>query len=224
MRLIDAVPLPIFLAWLPGLLLLLLAAQVRSFAAPEMFAEVLASAEHIEQLRAGGLVLYLRHGATDVNYPDRIPVDIHDCSTQRPLSAQGREQLGDVAAYWARLDIPLEQVISSPFCRARETAHQVFPDRVVSVDEALLYTAAMPSAEKRPAVERTVYWLSKPLNAGSNRVVVAHGPNIAELMDYLPTEASITLFRPLGVEQGFAYVASIPAWHWPELLMELGLE
>lgn len=224
MHLPDAVSRPLFQPWLLGILLILLTGTARPVDAPAVFTEVLATPEHIELMRAGGLVLYMRHGATDVNYPDNIPVDIHDCLSQRPLSAQGREQLDEIAVYWARLGIPLDKVISSPFCRAQETAQRVFAPMPVTVDEALLYTAAMPSAEKRPAVERTAYWLSKPPSAARNRVVVAHGPNIAELMDYLPAEASITLFRPLGGDQGFTYVASIPAMHWPELLAAMVLE
>lgn len=213
-----------FQPWLLGILLSLVTGLAKSGDAPDVFVEVLASAAHIDELRAGGLVLYMRHGATDVNHPDQIPVDIHDCSTQRSLSAQGREQLDEIAAYWMRLHIPLDRVISSPFCRAQETARRVFGGVAVTVDEALLYTAAMPSAEKRPAVERTAYWLSEPIYSAHSRVIVAHGPNIAELMDYLPSEASMTLFRPLGTDQGFAYVASIPAGHWPALLEELALE
>src|SRR5690606_13633757 len=78
----------------------------------------------------------------------------------------------------------------------------------------------MPAAERKPAVERTRLHLSEPVSPmGTNRIVVAHGPNIAELMDYLPKEGTLILFRPLG--QGpFEYLASIPPAHWPELLRQ----
>jgi len=34
----------------------------------------------------------LRHGATDNSRPDRVPaVDLKDCATQRPLTAEGRQ-------------------------------------------------------------------------------------------------------------------------------------
>jgi hypothetical protein len=41
-------------------------------------------------LRVGGLVLVIRHAATDFSTPDQDPVVVSDCSTQRNLSAQGR--------------------------------------------------------------------------------------------------------------------------------------
>lgn len=38
------------------------------------FVEVPATAATVQQLRAGGYVLYLRHGTTDNTHPDRTPV------------------------------------------------------------------------------------------------------------------------------------------------------
>lgn len=191
--------------------------------APE-FQVVAATAQHIELLRQGGLVLYMRHGRTDARFPDQIPVDLNDCNKQRPLSDQGREQLAEIGGYIALLHLPYQQVISSPFCRAQETAGLVFA-QPLTVDVALRYTAAMSTEEKQPAVERTRHWISKPLtSSGQNRVVVAHGPNIAEIMDYLPPEASIIIFRPAPeTGQGFQYVASIEPQHWEKLLQELDL-
>ena len=89
---------------------------------------------------------------------------------------------------------------------------------VVEIDPALRYTAAMPEAEKAPAVQRTRELISTTVaEPGVNRVVVAHGPNIAELMDYLPREATLVIFRPLGGGR-FEYLASIEPRHWPALL------
>lgn len=187
------------------------------------FTPVLAGPQHVVLLREGGLVIYMRHGATDARYPDLIPVRLDDCGSQRPLTDAGRQQLDQIGRYFARLDVPFDQVISSPFCRAVESAQRVF-QRPVNVDVALRYTAAMPEAEKAPAVERTRHWLSLPVEPGkTNRVVVAHGPNIAELMDYLPGEGTMILFRPLGPGRGFEYLASITPSHWPTLLKALGL-
>lgn len=53
--------------------------------------------------------------------------------------------------------------------------------------------------------------------AGRNRLLVAHGPNLMDLMGYFPKEATLVVFRPKG--QGrFGYVASILPASWPELL------
>lgn len=201
------------------------AADTQELPARSAFKPVVASAAHIETLRAGGFVIYMRHGTTDARFPDRIPVRIDDCGSQRPLTDAGRAELDRMGAYFARLGVPYSRVISSPFCRARERARRVFGEPV-EVDPLLMYTATMSAADKAPAVARTREWLSTPVAAvGDNRVVVAHGPNIAEVMDYLPREATLVIFRPQDAAgAGFEYVASIEPGHWPELLQALGLE
>lgn len=200
-----------------------LAAAEISIPAPADFHVVPATAAHIQLLKQGGLVIYMRHGRTDPRFPDLIPVNLDNCDSQRPLSDEGRQLLDQVGENFAKLKIPYRIAISSPFCRAQESAKRVFGEPI-EVDIPLRYTAAMPDAEKQPAVERTREWISKPVtDEGYNRVVVAHGPNIAEIMDYLPPEGTMIIFRPLGA-QGFAYIASIEPDHWPALLQELELE
>ncbi|GAB3365877.1 MULTISPECIES: histidine phosphatase family protein [Giesbergeria] len=190
---------------------------------PAHFRVIPANKSHVQLLRRGGLVLYMRHGATDARIPDQIPVKLDDCQSQRPLTDAGRTQLDQIKGFISRLRLPYNELISSPFCRAVESARRVF-GASVQIDPELRYTATMPEAEKKPAVARTRHWLSRKVStAGHNRVVVAHGPNIAELMDYLPPEATLILFRPLGgsAHPGFEYIASIEPSHWPQLLSQL---
>lgn len=185
-----------------------------------------AAPQHIAKLRDGGLVIYMRHGATDARIPDQIPVVIEDCASQRPLSDAGRAQLDAIGIHFAKLRLPHQAPISSPFCRAIESARRVFGEPI-QIDTDLRYTASMPDAEKAPAVARTRYWISLPLaEPDTNRIVVAHGPNIAEIMDYLPREGTMVIFRPLGTESapGFEYIASIEPEYWPLLLEALGIE
>ena len=189
------------------------------------FKPTLPTAQHLRLLRQGGLVLYMRHGPSDARRPDQVPVQLNDCSTQRPLTDAGRKYLDQMARDVARLQLPYQGVISSPFCRVEESARTVFGEPVI-LDASLLYTAAMPALEKRPAVERTRYWLSLPVvEKGLNRVVVAHGPNLAEIMDYLPPEGTLLIFRPLGLQAdpSFEYLASVAPGQWGALLKTLGV-
>ena len=189
------------------------------------FQTKLPTPEHLRLLRQGGLVLYMRHGPTDARRPDQVPVQLNDCSTQRALSDAGRQYLERIARDIARLQLPYEGVISSPFCRVEESARRVFGEPVL-VDVSLRYTAAMPELEKRPAVERTRHWLSLPVvEKGLNRIVVAHGPNLAELMDYLPPEGALLIFRPLGLQANpsFEYLASVTPAQWDAWFKTLGV-
>lgn len=187
-------------------------------AAAARFVERLASAETIKQLRGGGFSLYLRHGYTDNIRADRVPVvDLDDCSTQRPLTEEGRQIAARVGEAIRKARIPIGDIHVSPLCRARESATAAFPGQVHSVDPDLMYTANLTDGQKAPIIARTRKLLAAPLEAGSNRLLVAHGPNLMDLMGYFPKEATLVVFRPQG-EGRFDYVASIPPTLWPELL------
>lgn len=181
------------------------------------FKEKAATRELMVELRSGGFVLYMRHGATDSSRPDRMPrVDLNDCSTQRPLTREGRETAVLVGLAVKRAGIPVGEVVSSPFCRAKESARAAFGDRFQVVNQ-LAYTANMTSEEKNPNLETTRRYLSEPVAGGGNRVIVAHAPNLADLMGYFPKPGTVVVFRPLG-PRGFEYVASIPPDSWNRLL------
>jgi hypothetical protein len=80
-----------------------------------------------------------------------------------------------------------------------------------------MYTANLTDLEKVPIITQTRRLLSAPVPPGSNRVLVAHAPNLMDLIGYFPREATLIVFRPKG-EAGFEYVASIAPSQWPELL------
>jgi len=78
-------------------------------------------------LREGEHVVLLRHamapGATDpANF------DIEKCSTQRRLSERGKQQARKIGALFAARAAPTERVLTSRYCRTRETANLAFRD------------------------------------------------------------------------------------------------
>lgn len=182
------------------------------------FMEKPASRETLVQLRKGGFALYLRHASTDNNKPDRMPsVDLNDCSTQRPLTEQGRAQAVLVGQSMRAARIPLKDIHISPMCRVKDTAAAAFPGQQVQVEFKLMYTSNLTDAQKAPIVANTRQLLATPVAAGSNRLVIAHGPNLMDVMGYFPKEATLVVFRPKGKNM-FEYVASIPPDLWARLL------
>ena len=186
-----------------------------------VFKEKLADANLLAQIRQGGFVLYLRHGATDGSRADRAPqVDLNDCSTQRLLSDAGRKQARELGFILQRAQIPVGEVIHSPMCRARESAQLTFaahPDLLRS-EPLLAYTANLTAEEKKPVLAATRKLVSTPVPAGTNRVLVAHAPNMADLMGYfVKPEGTVVVLRPQGNEK-FEYLGSIPPTLWSSLL------
>jgi hypothetical protein len=80
-----------------------------------------------QRLAEGGFVIFIRHARTDFNVTDAINgVTIGDCSTQRPLSNIGRDDMRALGATFQRRAIPVAKVYSSEFCRAVESAELAF--------------------------------------------------------------------------------------------------
>jgi phosphohistidine phosphatase SixA len=173
----------------------------------------------INQLREGGYVLFMRHGNTDRSRPDRAPqVDLNDCNTQRPLTDEGRKLAARLGEYIRQAKIPVGEVLSSPLCRAKESAEAAFGHYDVEVN--LMYSGNMTDAEKIPVIKKTRELLSKPVPANTNRVIVAHGPNLRDAVGYYPKEeGTIVVFRPKA-EKGFEYLGTIFPGQWQELLLK----
>ncbi len=182
------------------------------------FQEKVVTMETIKSLRNGGYVIYMRHGNTDTSRPDRTPtVDLNDCSTQRPLTEEGRKVAAQVGGAIRELKIPVSEIYSSPMCRAKESAQAAFGSGII-VDSNLMYTSNLTDAEKKPIIQQTRELLSKPVPEGTNRVLVAHAPNLMDLMGYFPKpEATVAIFKP-GGEKRFEYVGSIPPAQWQQFL------
>ena len=70
---------------------------------------------------AKGYVLLLRHSlAPGVGDPKNFKLG--DCSTQRNLSQEGRDDASEIGAWIKRQNVKIYRVESSRWCRARQTA------------------------------------------------------------------------------------------------------
>ena len=185
---------------------------------PPVFVEKPATRATIAELRKGGYVLYLRHGYTDNSHPDRVPsVDLNDCSTQRMLSDEGRALMRDVGKSIRAARIPVGELLVSPMCRTQESARLAFGEKF-SLSEPLMYSANMTSEEKKPRLEALKQILNTPVPAGTNRLLVAHAPNLADLIGFfVKPEGTVVVFAQKG-NAGYEYIASIHPKMWAELL------
>lgn len=108
--------------------------RFRAIALPALFLIVLASAgftrtmtadgagreQALQALSAGGHVLLLRHSST-VGRDDDLVVPA-DCATQRNLSDPGRDEARRVGELLREHGVRLSKVVSSQYCRCKETA------------------------------------------------------------------------------------------------------
>ncbi|MBO1924706.1 histidine phosphatase family protein [Thiomicrorhabdus sp. 6S3-12] len=192
--------------------------QAHSAKTNDNFNEIIATPQLLKKLQNGGYVLYMRHGNTDNSRPDRVPaVDLNDCNTQRVLNQKGIEVTTQVGNYVRQAQIPVGDVFASPMCRAKNSAKNAFQN--VILEPGLMYTGSMTSEEKKPVIAKTRSLISTPVKPGKNRILVAHAPNMMDLIGYFPEEATLVIFLPKGDNQ-FEYLGSIRPGDWPKLLGE----
>ena len=174
--------------------------------------------ELVQALQEGGLVVYLRHAATDHSKEDDLVVELEDCSTQRNLSEQGRDQSRTIGRAFRALEIPIGEVLSSEYCRTRETADLAFGRAELEPALTGFPEPGDPTFDAR--VRRTKELLAQPPADGENTVLVAHVKNLEEAVGITIEEGELAVFEPLGGTRR-RYLGHIPAGAWPELVEQL---
>mgnify|MGYP000217854771 CR=1 FL=1 len=79
----------------------------------------------ISELKKGGKFVFIRHAlAPGTGDPDNI--NLQDCNTQRNLDSRGIEQSKKIGEFFIKNKIPIEIVLSSEWCRCKDTAMYAF--------------------------------------------------------------------------------------------------
>ncbi len=188
---------------------LLALVQAGSAAAEE---NALTSRALVDALKAGGLIIYFRHAATDFGENDIAMTDYADCGNQRNLTEGGRADARAIGAAMNRLALPIGDVLASPFCRTMETATLIFGRAVAT--PAVLGGPAAAAPEKYAGLRRLLSTSPPP---GADVAVVGHGNPFKAITNvpYL-AEGEAAVLRPLGAA-GFHLVARIPKDGWDSL-------
>lgn len=158
----------------------------------------------IPELRRGGFVIYFRHAATD-HSSDDVDIDFSRCETQRTLSETGRRQAVDIGRAFDTLEIPVGEVIASPFCRCKNTAELAFGHYQVNPDLYFAISVGKAERERLAGALRTM--LATRPEPGFNTVVVAHTANLKEAVGIWPKPEGVAyIFRPES-DGGFSLAA-----------------
>ena len=81
----------------------------------------------IESLKEGGKIIFIRH-AYAPGGGDPQNFNINDCSTQRNLSDEGINQSKLIGEFFKTNKIKIDKVLSSEWCRCKDTAKFAFND------------------------------------------------------------------------------------------------
>ena len=188
----------------PGLIALLVAVQAMCFSA----ASATASERVWEDLRKGkGMVILYRH-ALAPGGGDPSDFDVNDCSTQRNLSDAGRRQARDMGAALRQNKVNVRRVLSSPWCRSRETAELMKLGPVRSMMRfGSTFTA--PSAVTQRRESLALKTIARHSNRSGVVVVSSHQANIVDLTGIAPTSGEGIVVRYTGAK--LTVIGRIPA-------------
>ncbi len=81
--------------------------------------------ELISKLQSGGNIVFIRHALAPGN-GDPENIDLNECNTQRNLSEKGIKQSIKIGEFFRKNNIPINKVLSSEWCRCKDTAKYAF--------------------------------------------------------------------------------------------------
>ena len=155
----------------------------------------LAGGPLLDALRSGGNVIYFRHAATVAEQADTGDPLLNQCETQRNLSAEGRRMAKEIGAAIKTLGVRVGRVVTSPYCRTRETAELAFGRHERS--NALYFAVGVDREGRAAQRAQLLRLLSTAPEAGTNVVLVSHNANLKEATGIWPKrEGDAHVFRP----------------------------
>ena len=170
--------------------------------------------EVVDRLRDGGYVVFLRHAATDHSQKDRLGVPLTDCRGQRNLNDVGRAQARSIGEVWRELELPLGDVLSSGYCRTRQTAELAFGRATIVPTLTGIPAEMVGTYTGRVRALRRM--LGAEPQAGTNTVIVGHIANLEAATKVEIEEGDAAVFEPLG-DSRYRLLAELPATAWPQL-------
>ena len=81
----------------------------------------------INSLKEGGKLIFIRHAHAPGN-GDPENFNLKDCASQRNLNQEGINQSKKIGLFFTRNKIQIDKVLSSEWCRCKDTAKYAFND------------------------------------------------------------------------------------------------
>lgn len=184
-------------------------------------ATTLEGEELLEALRQGGYNIVIRHAVTDAAHREHFAEleatiqasgdSFDDCSQQRNLSNAGREQATNLGRALEALNIPYGEVLTSPYCRARDTAELAFGE-YTEIPGLTMIIDALRDEEETAAMHSLL--IEQPAQ-GLNRILVTHIPNIQAAGLPPISEGESLILKPSGTD--WQVIAQLEVEDWQAL-------
>ena len=144
----------------------------------------------INQLEDGGKLIFIRHAYAPGN-GDPNNFNLNDCSTQRNLNSNGRKQAKDIGNFFRENKIKIYKVLSSEWCRCKETADIAFKDFSTNSFLNSFYSAKFRKNKDKQVKALNNY--VKKFKGNKNLIFVTHYVLISEVLNYGTSSGEIVI-------------------------------
>ena len=172
----------------------------------------------MQALRAGGIVIVVRHGATFPDQADTDPLNFDNIAAQRNLNDKGKALAKAFGDAIRQAGVPVGKVYTSKYNRAYETAVIAgFKniEKTADVTEGGLVVSPNENNRRIDAFHKLLGTTPTP---GTNTILITHKPNIVDALgkDWFDVkEGEASIFRP---ENGsYKLIARVQMEEWPHL-------
>jgi broad specificity phosphatase PhoE len=191
---------------------------------PVLVLSRVAQADWLDDLRLGGYVIVLRHGATYSDQANTDSMSRKNVSAQRQLNEQGRGQAKSIGESMRRLRIPVGAVLTSTTQRAVDTGTLLGFGEVIATPDLTESGPAVSTDENDRRAKALRKLVAGQPPADNNLVIVTHKPNIMDAFgkdwsDVREGEASV--FEPDG-SGGYKLIIRVQANEWSRLVKVSG--
>ena len=142
------------------------------------------------QLGDGGKLIFIRH-AYAPGSGDPSNFNLNDCSTQRNLSEEGRKQAEYIGKFFRDKKIKIDKVLSSEWCRCKETAEIAFKDYSTKSFLNSFYSSKFKK-NKDKQINALNNYINK-FKSNKNLVLITHYVLISEVLNYGPSSGEIVV-------------------------------
>ena len=144
----------------------------------------------INQLKDGGKLIFIRHAYAPGN-GDPNNFNLEDCSTQRNLNLDGRNQAKDIGEFFRDNEIKIYKVLSSEWCRCKETADIAFKDFSTNSFLNSFYSSKYVKNKDKQIEALNDY--VKKFKSNKNLIFVTHYVLISEVLNYGSSSGEIVV-------------------------------
>ena len=171
-----------------------------------------------QALRAGGLVIVVRHGATFPDRADTDPLNFDNIAAQRNLNDKGKALAKAFGDALRQARIPVGKVYTSKYNRAYETAvlaGSTDIEKTADLTEGGLIVSPNENNRRAEAFRKMLAAAPKD---HTNTILITHQPNIVAALgkDWFDVkEGEASIFRP--ADGGYKLVARVQMDEWPRI-------